>query len=131
MFKNVKTDTELFAQASIQKEAGKKELANFVMSQSSKALQDLITKSWKMNSTVEELRRHSVPRMETIHQTANTECVQHSKGTWIQSAIEILTNNQIHPVVFAHSLRELLEKGRGKFRNIMIVRPANCGKPSS
>ena len=45
MSKNVKTDTELFVQASIQKKAGKKELANFVMSQSSKVLQDLITNS--------------------------------------------------------------------------------------
>ena len=43
--KNVKTDMELFVQASIQKKAGKKELANFVMSQSSKVLQDLITNS--------------------------------------------------------------------------------------
>ena len=125
--KNVKTDTELFAQASIQKEAGKKELANFVMSRSSKASQDLITNSWKMNSVAEELQWHSVPRMETIHQTANTECMQHCEGTWLQSAIEVLTNNQIHHVVFAHSLHKLLEKGRGKFRN-MVVGPANCGK---
>ena len=66
--------------------------------------------------------------METIHQTANTECVQHCEGTWLQSAIEVLTNNQIHPVVFAHSLRKLLENGRGKFRNIMVVGPPNCGK---
>ena len=25
-------------------------------------------------------------------------------------------------------MRELLTKGRGKFRNILIVGPANCGK---
>ena len=100
MSKNVKTDTELFVQASIQKEAGKKELANFVMSRSSKTLQDLITSSWEMNGAVEELRQHSVPRMETIRQTANTECVQHCERTWLQSAIEVLTNNQINPVVF-------------------------------
>ena len=53
--KNVKTDTEPFAQGSMQKEADKKELANFVMSRSSKALQDLITNLRKMNGAVEEL----------------------------------------------------------------------------
>ena len=53
--KNVKTDKEPFAQDSTQKEADKKELANFVMSRSSKALQDLITNLQKMNGTVEEL----------------------------------------------------------------------------
>ena len=52
------------------------------------------------------------------------------EGTWLQSGIEVLTS-KIHPFIFAHSLRELLEKGCGKFRNIMTVGPANCGKPSS
>ena len=49
------TDTELFAQANIQKEAGKEKLGNFVMSQSSKSFEDLITNSWKMNGAVEKL----------------------------------------------------------------------------
>ena len=29
---------------------------------------------------------------------------------------------------FSTSVRDLLEKGRGKYRNMMIVGPANCGK---
>ena len=88
MSKNVKTDTDFFAQASIQKEPDKKEFANFVVSQSSKSLEDLIKNSWEINCAVEELRRHPVPCMETIGQTTNTECVQHCEGTWLQSAIE-------------------------------------------
>ena len=31
-------------------------------------------------------------------------------------------------IQFAAAVRDLLEKGRGKFRNIMIVGPANCAK---
>ena len=38
-----------------------------------------------------------------------------------------LTNNHIHPVVFAEALRDV-EKGRGKFRNVLIVGSANCAK---
>ena len=30
--------------------------------------------------------------------------------------------------MFACALRELLEKGQGKYRNLMLVGPANCGK---
>ena len=30
--------------------------------------------------------------------------------------------------MFAAAIRELLEKGRGKYRNVMIVGPADCGK---
>ena len=88
MSKNVKTDTDFFAQASIQKEPDKKEFANFVVSQSSKSLEDLIKNSWEINCAVEELRRHPGPCMETIGQTTNTECVQYCEGTWLQSAIE-------------------------------------------
>ena len=38
----IKTETELFAESHQQKEAEKKELANFVLSRSSKSIQDLI-----------------------------------------------------------------------------------------
>ena len=40
----------------------------------------------------------------------------------------MLQTNSIHPFVFAAALRELMIKGRGKFRNLMLVGPANCGK---
>ena len=42
--------------------------------------------------------------------------------------MEVLRNNHIHPYVSAASLRELLEKGLGKFRNMIIIGPANCAK---
>ena len=129
MSKNVKTDTELFAQANIQKEAGKEKLGNFVMFQSSKSFEDLITNSWKMNDAVEKLRRHPVPCMETICQTANTECVQHCEKTWLQSAIEVLGNKYI--VLFLHipcviSWRRVVGNLETRLWNLQILR-----KPSS
>ena len=36
--------------------------------------------------------------------------------------------NEIHPFIFAAAVRELLKKGRGKFRNIFIHEPANTAK---
>ena len=47
---------------------------------------------------------------------------------WLECATQVLTQNRVHPVIFAEAIRELLLKGRGKFRNIMIVGPANCAK---
>ena len=41
---------------------------------------------------------------------------------------EILRNNKINAYVFAEAIRTLLELGRGKNRNILLVGPANCGK---
>jgi hypothetical protein len=47
---------------------------------------------------------------------------------WIKCAKEVLRNNKVNAYVFAAAIRDLLEKGRGKNRNIMIVGPANYGK---
>ena len=52
---NIKSDTVLFAKAHEQKEAGKKDLAHFVMSRNSKALQDLIQNTWKMQTSSQKL----------------------------------------------------------------------------
>ena len=52
---NIKSDTVLFAKAHEQKEAGKKDLAHFVMSRSSKALQNVIQNTWKMHTLSEKL----------------------------------------------------------------------------
>ena len=47
---NIKSETELFAIADEQKKALKKDLANFVLSPSRKALSDLLEYTWKMES---------------------------------------------------------------------------------
>jgi len=43
-------------------------------------------------------------------------------------AIDILTRNGIDTDHFAESVRVLLEQGRGKYRNMYLKGPANCGK---
>ena len=63
---NVKTETELFAHAKIQKEGGKKDLASFCLNRSSKSLQDLITNTWKMEGASAELKKKEVSRMDVV-----------------------------------------------------------------
>ena len=55
-------------------------------------------------------------------------CVEVCDGSWLKSVEEVLTNNKLHPAVFGTALRELLTLRRGKYRNIIIVGPSNCGK---
>ena len=43
-------------------------------------------------------------------------------------AFAILRNNKINRYVFAAALFDLLQKGRGKHRNVMVVGPADTGK---
>ena len=44
----IKSETKLLAIANEQREEGKKDLADFVLSRSSKSLNDLIQQTWKM-----------------------------------------------------------------------------------
>ena len=44
------------------------------------------------------------------------------------SAKEVLDNNNNPVKLFSSAVKELLTQGRGKYRNVMIVGPANCAK---
>ena len=128
MVKNdIKSDDELFA-AHEQKSSGQKQLANFVLNQSPKNLQDLISNTWKMQEAVANLQEKNIPRMDVIRRYSTTKCVEGCSGTWLQCAMQVLTQKNVNPVVFANALRELLEKGRGKHRNVLIISLANCAK---
>ncbi len=67
-------------------------------------------------------------RMELIRKVANGECASACEGRWLECAKEVLINNKVHLILFAAAVRELLLLGRGKYRNIIIVGPTNCGK---
>jgi len=125
---NIRSDTELFAEAHSQKSAGKKDLASFILSRSPKAINDLIENTWKMETASSTLSRRELSRMDIIRESALGQCSGECGGQWLQCAVEVLTSNRINPAYFASALRDLLERGRGKHRNIMIVGRANCGK---
>ena len=47
---------------------------------------------------------------------------------WYICSRDILQKNSINPYTSADAIRHLLIHGRGRFRNVMISGPANCGK---
>ena len=59
--------------------------------------------------------RRNVLRMSVIRNALEEDCVRDCDKTWIQSANEVLKNNKINAYVFAATICELLEKGRGKY----------------
>ena len=64
---NIKIETQLFTQFHSQKAAGKKDLSNFLLLRSSKALNDITVNTWKMESAQQELDRADIPRMDIIN----------------------------------------------------------------
>ena len=125
---NISSEIELLAAANIRKDEGQKDLANFVLQKSPKSIRDLLENSWKMHNSSSTLERQQTSRMELIENCCKQNCVAGCNRTWIDCATEVLNLNEIHPFVFAAAVRDLLKKGRGKFRNIFIHGPANTAK---
>jgi len=122
----LKSEDELFAIAHSQKEEGKKDLANFLLSRSIKSLGDLFESTRRMSNATSTIVRSQMTRMDLIEEAAKKDCI--CNGEWLECANEVLADNGTHPFVFADRLRSLLIHGRGKHRNMIIVGPANCGK---
>jgi len=74
------------------------------------------------------IERRNKSRMDIIVDASKTECEEKCAGEWFKAAKEVLLSNDINSFVFSAAVRDLLTKGRGKYRNIMLVGPANCGK---
>ena len=125
---SVKRDTEIFALAKVRKDEGQTDLANFLLSKSSKALNELIDNTWKMENASHNLHRESLSRIDIIRNKLTEECVANCNKIWLKCALEVLSNNNLHPYVYADAIRRSLSLGRGKHRNILIIGPANCAK---
>ena len=124
----MKQKDELFAIAREQSKERKKVLASFVLSRSAESLDDLIDNTWQMENSIEKLTREKLSRLEIIEKASKEQCAENCDGQWFQSAYEVLSNNHIHPYVFADSLCSLIIKGNGKLQNILLIGPAGCGK---
>ena len=56
------------------------------------------------------------------------ECVSGCHDLWYYCAHQTLERNGIEKSSYTKAVKDLLDKGRSKNRNILIVGPTNCGK---
>ena len=87
----IKTRTEFFAIAHTQKQHGKEDLPNFILSGSSKPLDDLIDNTWEMEAAPEKLQSVQVPCMEVIYNWPMGKCIPHCYGMWLECANLVLS----------------------------------------
>ena len=80
---NIKSETELFAIADEQTKAGKKDLANFVLSRSTKALSDLLENTWKMESASKKVFYSKQTSTEVIQENSHGRCTDSCSGEWL------------------------------------------------
>ena len=129
MIKNesIKNYTELLALAETRREAGQNDLAEYVFSKTEKHLHELVKKTWAMHTARADLEKEKLSRMDML-QSYLTPCTPPCDGQWLECAKEVLTLNNISISDFGISISKLIQHGRGKHRNILIIGPANCAK---
>jgi hypothetical protein len=125
---NITTVQQLFAKADARKQEGESDLANFLFSRTQKIIAELMSKSWLLKQASSEIQRDEITRIEKVRDAAGNACVDGCNGSWLECAIEMLSLNDIELTVFASYIFELLARGRGKLRNLMIFGQTNCAK---
>ena len=112
-----------------QKDQGKKDIAEFIVNRGSKVVADILNTAWEMEHAKEKKARRAKSRMQLLNEVREGSCVGGCEELWVQLAKEVLHNNgTIILQSFQQAIIDFLTKGRGKYRNIMIIGPANCGK---
>ena len=107
---------------------GKTEFAEFIANRGSKYVNQALQVGWEMHDAEKTLRRTKMSRMEILREAYTCQCEDRCEKVWLTLAVDISKRNCLDREVFAKAVITLLEKGRGKYRNIIIKGPANCGK---
>ena len=98
---NITNETKLLSITDEQKKARKKDLANFILSRSTKTLSDLLENTYKKESASTNIFLLKQTCMEVIHEHSNENCADSSNEEWLNCALEILQQNNIYPLYFS------------------------------
>ena len=126
--KGIKTRTELLAYANQQKSQGKYDIAEFIVNRGPRVVAEVLTTAWEMNTAQEKLDRAQKSRIEILEEASQGECAAGCNGQWLTCVTEVLKQNGIRKESFTTAIKDLLQNGRSKFRNVMICGPANSRK---
>ena len=124
--RNLRTEKQLLLLAKKQNQEGKTDLLQFIMRQTSARRKDMIKTAWEIENSEIEMEREGKPRLELLREAREWECKCNDQ--WIRSAVEVLEGNGIDIEQFKAKVLRVLELGREKRNNLMIIGYANCGK---
>ena len=91
-------------------------------------MDEALSVGWELEEAEKTLERNKLSRIDILYRHLGDECVAGCAGQWIEMAKEVLDRNNIRREDFAQAVRTLLEKGRGKYRNVYLKGPCNCAK---
>ncbi len=124
--KKIANRMELLQHATSLKRNGDTDLYRFCIERSTKTLVEFIGTVWDAENAEHILQRKKLSRMDIFTKALESPCI--CEGQWLQCALQLLERNSIELEDFSSAVKELLQKGRGKGRNLLLTGPANCGK---
>lgn len=127
--KNIQNEEQLMAEAEVRREAGDRELARVVANLGKKGRKELVADAWIMHNAVANTVLRQKSRLQILKEfVSNNDCICPSRGLWLALAIDVLSKNEINFVDFGQAVYKLLEGGRKKHSNVMLVGERNCAK---
>lgn len=103
-------------------------MAEFIANRGSKAVDEAIQLAREFAEAETRLNRSRKSRVELLEEELTGECTDGCQGRWLTAAKQLLQRHEIEERSFCNAIYNALEKGRGKYRNVYIHGPANCGK---
>ena len=131
---NLRTDDELCNHAKKLRDDGKDDLSRWIMNKTLKARMEAMSSAWRLVEAGPQIIRSKKPRLEILREALEGEHThdplqgRSCRGEWLDAALEVLQNNHVSVGWFTQKIRETLEFGRSKKKNLMIVGGTNRGK---
>lgn len=124
----IRTRLELVALASSQEKEGKSDLIEFIANRGYKIVEEAISVAQEFTQAEKELRRSKLSRIDLLQEQMSQSCVDGCGKIWLDCAKQLLQRHHIDITFYCNAIYSALKDGRGKYRNIYIYGPANCGK---
>jgi len=122
----IKTYDDLLVCAQKRRESGQNDVADYVFGRTEKVIRETIPKAWQLSNAPAKRRESQQTRMDML--TNAIEGMYTCEGQWLQCTTEVLDLSGIDKGIFTAAVHEALALGRGKYRNVLLVGPANCAK---
>ena len=107
---------------------GKTALTQFIANRGNKAILEAISLAREFSQAESLHLGTGKTRIELLEEACAGECASGCHGNWQTHAAQLLGRQGIMKGEFCNAIYTALAKGRGKYQNVFIHRPTNCGK---
>lgn len=126
--KSITSRLELVRLAVAQNKEGKSSLSEFIANRGSKAVDEAISLAKEFSEVEARYDRSKKTRIDILEEQMSGQCIPGCERSWLTAGAQLLERNGIMKETFCTAVYNALNKGRGKYRNVFIHGPANCGK---